>query len=50
VINACIASECSGLSGKPFRACKNMCKTAVLAACAGDPTVCTPSPSGAFLE
>jgi hypothetical protein len=49
-INACIASQCSGLSGKAFRACKSNCSTAVLAACAQDPTVCTPSPSGAFLD
>jgi hypothetical protein len=49
-INACIASQCAGLSGKAFSQCKSQCTTAVTAACQQDPTVCTPSPSGAFLD
>jgi hypothetical protein len=49
-IDACVASQCGGLSGKAFNACKSQCTTAVTTACEQDPTVCTPSPSGAFLE
>jgi hypothetical protein len=50
VIDACVASQCGGLSGKAFNTCKSQCTTAVTTACVQDPTVCTPSPSGAFLE
>jgi hypothetical protein len=50
VIAACVASQCGGLSGKALSACKSQCTTAVTTACEQDPTVCTPSPSGAFLE
>jgi len=49
-IDACIASQCGGLSGGNLSACKKQCSTAVIAACEADPTVCTPSPSGAFLD
>jgi hypothetical protein len=49
-IAACVDSACGAFSGKDLHVCKSDCTTAVTTACEADPTVCTPSPSGAFLE
>ena len=42
-INACVASECSGLKGKSRSQCKKECVASVESACKADHSVCNPS-------
>jgi hypothetical protein len=43
-------TACKTAKGKAKKACIKSCKTAVVAACKTSNTVCTASPSGAFLQ
>jgi len=50
-IAACItATACSAKKGKDKRSCKKACKTTVVNACKVNTTVCSASPSGAFID
>ena len=49
-IKACVLANCAGKTGKDKRTCKRSCKQNTVAACRLDNTVCTGSPSGAFID
>ena len=49
-ISACVTATCTGLTGKPKRQCKAMCKNDTKTACAANTSVCTGSPNAAFLR
>jgi hypothetical protein len=49
-VAACVTSDCAGLTKRALRQCKAKCKRDTKTACKAAPTICTGSPSGAFLQ
>ena len=49
-IRGCAGNFCSGTKGKTKVLCKKACRKAVAKSCTSDATVCSASPSGAFVD